>query len=106
MFCALREIVFMYARVTPYKMKPGSMAAGTKILNGLKDKVMALPGQQTFLNVMDDKTGKGYVISTTDIAEPTPETTEKIKGLWSAFSEYLEDQPSGETYTVVSHWKN
>ena len=99
------RVILMYARITPYKMKPGSKAAATKLMEGLKDKIMALPGQQTFLNVMNDDQGSGYVISTTDQAEMTPETGEKVKALWSTFSEYLEEEPKAHSYSVIADWK-
>ncbi|MGH1447258.1 MAG: hypothetical protein ACRBBO_14580 [Cognatishimia sp.] len=94
----------MYTRVTPYKMKPGSQAAATNILNGLKDNILALPGQHRFLNVLNDETGEGYVISTTEIAEASPETAEKIKALWAQFSDFLVQEPVGATYSVVADW--
>ena len=94
----------MYARITPYKMKPGSQAAATKIMDTLKGKIMALPGQHRFLNVSNDEDGTGYVISTTDNAESTPETVNKIKALWGAFSEHLVEQPTASTYDVVADW--
>ncbi len=94
----------MYARITPYKMKPGSKAAATKVLNSLKDKIMALPGQHSFLNVMNDKDGTGYVISTTDNAEPSPESIVKIKALWAVFKDHLVEEPHAHTYDVVADW--
>lgn len=94
----------MFARVTHYKMKPGSKAAATTIMEGLKDRIMALPGQQSFLNVINDKDGTGYVISTTANAEPTPETAEKIKALWGAFGDYLTEPPHTHSYEVVANW--
>jgi hypothetical protein len=95
----------MYARITPYKMKPGSQAAATQIMNALKDKIMALEGQHSFLNVSNDADGTGYVISTTENAESTPETLEKIKALWGAFAEHLVEQPTASTYDVVADWR-
>lgn len=95
----------MYTRVTPYKMKPGSQEAATHILSGLKDNILALPGQHRFLNVLNDETGEGYIDSTTDIAEPSPETVEKIKALWAQFSDFLVDEPVGATYSVVADWE-
>ena len=94
----------MYARITPYKMKPGSKAAATKIMETLKDRIMALPGQQSFLNVMNDNDGTGYVISTTNIAEATPETVEKVNALWANFKDHLVEEPSAKIYEVVADW--
>ncbi|SDZ37788.1 hypothetical protein SAMN05444004_11246 [Jannaschia faecimaris] len=65
---------------------------------------MALPGQQMFLNVFNDDTGTGYVVSTTDIGEVTDETSAKVKALWSAFSEYLLDDPTPQTDDVMQNW--
>ena len=39
----------MYARITSYKMKPGSREAATAILNGLKADILALPGIVRFI---------------------------------------------------------
>ena len=87
----------MYARITPYKMKPGSKAAATQIMETLK-------GQQSFLNVMNDNDGSGYVISTTNIAEATPETVEKVNALWANFKDHLVEEPSAKIYEVVADW--
>ena len=95
----------MFARITPYKMKPGSKDAAIAIMNSLKDKIMALPGQKHFLNVMD-KNGSGYVISLTELAETPPDTAEKIKALWGAFSDHLEAMPTPGSFEVLADWKH
>ena len=95
----------MYARVTRYQMKPGSKAAATKIMNGLKDQIMAMDGQQSFLNVMDDDTGSGYVISTTTNAVTSPETLEKIAALWGAFAKFIQAPPETKSYEVAADWR-
>jgi hypothetical protein len=95
----------MYARITPFKMKPGSKKDATKLVEGLKSQIMALPGVHQFINVMDDN-GAGYVISLTDIETPSPETNEKIKNIWSGFAEYLEAPPVAATYGLIAHWRN
>ena len=86
-------------------MKPGSKDAAIKIMNGLKDRIMALPGQTSFLNVMNDDEGTGYVISTTSLEDVPADTAEKIKALWGAFSEYLVEQPKPSTFGVIADWK-
>ena len=95
----------MYARITPFKMKPGSKDAATKLVDGLKSQIMALPGIQQFINVIDDD-GAGYVISLTDVETPTPETNEKIKQIWGGFAEHLEAMPQASSYDLIAHWKN
>lgn len=96
----------MYARVTPYKMKPGSEAAATKVMDSLKERIMALPGQNTFLNVFNDKHGTGYVVSTTDLVETSPDSAEKIKALWGALDGFLIEPPTAKTFSVIADWKS
>ncbi|PTX56757.1 hypothetical protein C8N43_1419 [Litoreibacter ponti] len=96
----------MYARITPYKMKPGSKAAAIKVMKGLKKKILALPGQQQFLNVMNDETGTGYVVSTTTLSEVSEETQAKIKALWAEFSEFLVEQPHPQSFEVIADWEH
>jgi hypothetical protein len=93
----------MYARITKYKMKPGTKDAAIKIIEGLKDQVLALEGQQSFLNVMNAD-GHGYVISTTVNAETAPETGAKIAQLWGAFSDVMEDVQPPESFEVITNW--
>ncbi len=94
----------MYARITPYKMKPGSKAEAMKIMDGLKERILALPGQNQFMNVMNDKDGTGYVISTTTNEVSSDETAKKIAALWGAFKDHLVEQPTPSTYDVVADW--
>ena len=96
----------MYARITPYKMKPGSKKAAVKIMAGLKSRIQALPGQHQFINAINDTDGSGYIVSLTDMPESTPETLEKIKALWAQFNDYLEVQPSPATFEVVANWQD
>lgn len=94
----------MFARVTPYKMKPGSREAASAILETLKDRIMALEGIQHFVNVMDDD-GRGYVFALTTQPEMTAENAEKIKGLWAQFADHLEVPVAPpEEYTVIADW--
>ena len=94
----------MYARITRYKMKPGSRDAASAILDGLKDQILQVPGISQFINVMDDS-GAGYVVSLTELAETPPDVAEKIKAIWGAFSEYVEDVQSPESFEVFADWK-
>ena len=94
----------MYARITPFKMKPGSKDDAVKIMNRVKADIMALPGLKHFINVMDDN-GEGYVVSLTELSETPPDAQEKIKQIWSNFSHHLEAVPAAATYDVVADWK-
>ena len=44
----------MYARITPYKMKPGSREAATAKMNELKAEILGLPGMQHFMSAMNE----------------------------------------------------
>lgn len=93
----------MFARITPYKMKPGPREAATAKLNELKDQILALPGMQHFLNVMNDD-GSGYVISTVTDKATSDGNAEKVKAIWGNFAEFLEEVPTPEGYDVIADW--
>ncbi|MDC0738979.1 hypothetical protein N6L24_11885 [Cognatishimia sp. SS12] len=95
----------MYTRVTPYRMKPGSRAEATKKLEALKERIMALPGQQQFLNMMNDDTGEGYIVSTTNLEEPTDDTMEKVNALWGEFKDFLTAEPQAQKFDLIADWK-
>jgi hypothetical protein len=95
----------MYARITTYKMKPGSREAATEILHGLKGEIMALPGLTQFINTLDDA-GTGYVVALTTLPEPPPDSAERIKALWSRFGDHLAAPPEAVTYPVIADWSN
>lgn len=94
----------MYARITPFKMKPGSKEDAVKIMNRVKADILGLPGMKHFINVMNDD-GKGYVISLTELSETPPDLQEKINAIWANFSDHLESAPTPESYGVLADWK-
>lgn len=94
----------MYARITPFKMKAGSKQEAIKIMDRVKADIMGLPGMKHFINVMDD-TGKGYVVSLTELAETPPDIQEKINAIWANFADHLESRPTPESYGVLADWK-
>ena len=94
----------MYARITQYKMKPGSREATLPIMESLKDQIMQLPGMVQFINVMDDN-GAGYVVSLSELAETPPEAAEKIKSIWGAFADFVEDVQEAATFEVAANWR-
>lgn len=93
----------MFARITNYKMKPGSRDAATEIMNGLRPDIMALPGITRFINVMNDD-GSGYVIALTTEETMDGETANKVNQLWGAFSEHLEGPPERASFHVIADW--
>jgi hypothetical protein len=95
----------MFARVTNYKMKPGSKDAATVIMNSLKSEIMGMPGIHNFINVMNDD-GSGCVISVVESEETSNANAAKVAELWGAFSDHLEAAPNAVGYDVVADWSN
>ena len=95
----------MFARVTKYKMKPGSRDAATALLNQLKDRIMAMNGMHNFVNVMNDD-GSGYVISVVESEETSDANAEQVAALWGQFADHLEGPPTPEGYDVIANWAN
>ncbi len=95
----------MFARVTKYKMKPGTKAAATDLMNTLKGQIMGMQGVHNFINVMNDD-GSGYVVSIVESEESSNANAPKVAELWGAFAEYLEAAPTPEGFEVIASWKN
>ncbi len=51
----------MFARITRFKMKPGSRDAATEKMEELKSRIMGMPGMVSFTNVMNED-GSGVVV--------------------------------------------
>ena len=95
----------MFARVTHYKMKPGSKDATTAIMNSLKSQIMGMPGMHNFINVANDD-GSGYVISVVESEATSNANASKVAELWGAFSDHMEAAPKAAGYDVVANWSN
>ncbi len=95
----------MFARVTQFKMKPGSRDAATALMNALKGQIMGLPGMIHFINVMNED-GSGYVISVVESEETSNANMEKVQALWANFAEHLEGPPSPQGFDVIANWAN
>ena len=95
----------MYARITPYKMKEGARDDATKLMNQLKDQIMALPGIQHFVNVANED-GAGYVVALVDSKATVDASTEQVNAMWSRFADFLERMPEPEGYEVMADWSN
>jgi len=93
----------MYARVTAFKMKPGSRDAATAKLNELKDQILGLPGMQKFYNVMNED-GNGYVIALVTDQATSEANAEKVASIWANFAEFLEAKPEPKGFDVVLDW--
>jgi len=95
----------MFARVTKYKMKPGSQDTATVLLNRLKDSIMGMNGMHNFVNVMNED-GSGYVIAVVESEASSDANNEKVAALWSQFSDHLLATPKPVGYDVVANWRN
>ena len=82
----------MFARVTEYKMKPGSKDAATTLMNSLRDQIMAMNGMHNFVNVMNED-GSGYVISVVESEATSNANAAKVAELWGHFAEHMESAP-------------
>lgn len=93
----------MFARITQYKMKPGSREAATAKLNALKSEIMGMPGMHSFTNAMNED-GTGFVISVVESEETSNANAPKVAEIWGQFAEFLESPPTPVGYDVVAHW--
>lgn len=95
----------MFARITEYKMKPGTRDQATALLNDLKPQIMAMDGMRSFINVMNDD-GSGYVVSLVTDEETSDANADKVAALWANFSEMLERPPERAGFDVIAAWNN
>lgn len=93
----------MFARVTHYKMKSGSIDAARDLMHSLKDQIMALDGMKQFINVMKDD-GSGYVISMVESEATSDANADKVRALWANFGPHLESMPVPEGFDVQVNW--
>jgi len=95
----------MFARVTEYKMKPGSKVAATALMNSLKDQIMGMDGMHNFVNVMNDD-GTGYVVAVVESEATSNANAPKVAELWGNFSDHMESAPKVAGFDVVANWSN
>ena len=93
----------MFARITRYKMKPGTRDAATTVLNGLKDQIMAMNGIVHFMNAANED-GTGYVVAVLESREASEANQDKVRAVWQNFAEFLEEMPTPEGFDVIADW--
>ena len=93
----------MYARITPYKLKPGTVADATARARELKPEIMALPGMIEFTNAVNED-GSGYIVSLVESREVSDGNVERVRAIWAKMGEFLAEMPTPEGYDVVDHW--
>ncbi len=95
----------MFARITRFKIKPGSIDAATTQVNAMKDQIMALEGLSQFINVMNPD-GSGYIVSIVSDKATSDANAEKVKAIWATMGDHLEEAPSAEGFDVLAVWSN
>ena len=95
----------MFARVTQYKMKPGSVEAAKKLMNDLKPQIMALEGLKSFTNAINED-GNGCVVSLVESREMSDANAAQVSALWAKFADHLEEPPTPNGYDVFVDWSN
>ena len=93
----------MFARITPYQLKPGTVEAATAMAETLKDQIMALPGMISFTNAINED-GKGYIVSIVESQEISDANQGKVREIWGQMSDFLAAMPVPEGYDVAMHW--
>ncbi|MXQ09118.1 hypothetical protein GQ651_14820 [Alphaproteobacteria bacterium GH1-50] len=95
----------MFARITPFQLKPGTTDAAMAKADELKPKIMGLPGMQAF-TVAADENGKGYTIAVGESRETSDGNMEQARAIWGEMAEFLAEMPTPEGYDRVRHWDN
>jgi hypothetical protein len=93
----------MQARITRYKMKPGSTAAAREMLETLKGDIMGLPGMRHFYNAMNED-GSGYIVSVIEPGDASADDSERVRAIWANFADLLEGMPTPETLDLIADW--
>ncbi len=93
----------MFARITPYQLKPGTVEAATAKAEELKPQIMALPGLVSFTNAVNPD-GSGYVISIIESREISDANADQVKAIWGQMSEFLAEMPVPGGYDVMHRW--
>lgn len=94
----------MFARITHYKMKAGSVDAAKAQLESMKDQIMALPGIRQFLNTINED-GTGCVISVSESREVSDASQDAVQKLWASFADHLESGPEPHGFDVFVDWR-
>lgn len=93
----------MFARITPYKLKPGTIEAATARARELRPEIMGLPGMIDFTNAVNAD-GSGYIVSLLKSREEAEGNIERVRAIWAKMGEFLAEMPVPEGYDVVDHW--
>ncbi|NNE22948.1 MAG: hypothetical protein HKN11_10090 [Rhizobiales bacterium] len=95
----------MFARVTNYRMKPGSIDTAMAMLDDLKPQIMALPGLKQFINMMNDD-GTGCVVSVVESEEQSNANQAAVQALWAQFADHLAEPPTMTGFNIIMNESN
>jgi hypothetical protein len=93
----------MQTRITRFKMRPDAIDAARDLLGRLRAEIMAQPGIERCIIVMNPD-GGGYVIALTDERGSLPESVDRVRSLWHKFHDHLEAVPEPEIFEVLADW--
>lgn len=95
----------MFARISKYRMKPGSAEAAKMLLDELGPQIMALPGMKNFINVMNHD-GSGYAIAVVESEAISNANQDKVQAIWAKFADHLAEPPVIVGYDVLMNEAN
>lgn len=93
----------MFVRVTHYRLKPDSIDAAKQLLEGMKPKIMALPGMLRFVNAVNPD-GSGCVVAINESREVSDGNDGAVQAIWAGFRDHLAEPPKAEGYEVFADW--
>ena len=93
----------MFARITRYKMRPGTREEAVAKLESMRAQIMALPGSVQLMNAANED-GSGYVVAINESQEQSEANLPAVQKIWENFAEFLEEPPMPEGFDVVVDW--
>lgn len=85
----------MFVRVTHYRLKPESIVAAKLLPEGMKPRIMALPGMLRFVNAVNPD-GNGCVFSVIESRQISEGNDAAVQAIWAAFRDHLVAPPTAE----------
>ena len=95
----------MFARITPYQMKPEKMEEALALIEKLKPRIMGLPGLKQLINLSNDD-GSGYIISVVESQATSDQNAAAVQAIWAEFKDHLQSMPTPQGYGVNCNWSN
>lgn len=95
----------MYARITHFKMKSGSVETAKDMVHQMKDQIMALPGMEQFINTVNSD-GSGCVVALVESQAISEANEDNVKAIWAHFGDHLESPPEPDGFEVFANWSN